>query len=198
MNIAESSRSNRGGGHIDRLLSKVEKLKDLLALPAAIAANLRRKIFTLAVLSLLSGAWLGYYFWKKTAPGAGMLTFVAMLVLLPGLVLFAIQYFLGEFSSLPARLDAYANSISAQRENYQQARDAFRERQSVRLSDVFTLMKSVREIYEVAGESRDLMAVLGQSFLVVNPLLAFALIASSIFSALILFGAFLSLIFVFF
>lgn len=106
----------------EKLLALAEKLREPLRLPAGIAAAMRGKVFVLSVLGLAAGAWLAFFCWQSLRPGWIALLLLALVLLLPGVALYVVQYVLGGVAQLPERLDACVASLRGNMNTYRDAK----------------------------------------------------------------------------
>lgn len=194
MNPAAASTANPTLPATAQLIANIARLRGMLARPAAFAAGAQRRVFRIAMLALIAGAWLAFFYWKRAAPDIRYLAISALVALLPGAILFFAQRLLHDFSGMPERLDAYAASIDAQNEAYRQAREAIPALRRIRLADAFNIVKSARSIWDIVGESRELVSLLGQSLAVLNPMFWIAVVAAAVMSFALALGALVTLL----
>ncbi len=177
----------------DKLLAVVERGVGLANRNVGYVRNL-------AVLGLLSSAWLGFYLqqllsspWSVTLP----LLFV---LLLPVLFLGKLFFTLRDIQELPVRLEQCFRGFKSSFEDYHQQfkariQDARHKR---RLSELISLGKDFREVLRLVRNTDELSTAIGGAVVLGNPVfLIVMLIASGATALLILLAVVTLLLFVF-
>lgn len=184
-----------------RLKAVQEQVSTAIQVPVRIAERSLPGVRKLALLSLVSAAWLGFLLLSHPDWANAARISIGLLLLPPPAFLIWLYFSLKDIVALPQRLEAVFQGGQQLAQNLRQGTaemKAVRQHQGRDWRDLFTLGKSLRGLVGLTLEFHDLASLFGSALLLANPLImalgALAMVATLVMALVALISG---LIFVF-
>lgn len=157
-----------------RLKAVQEQVFTAIQVPVRIAERSLPGVRKLALLSLVSGAWLGFLLLQHSGWATAVQISIGLLLALPPAVLIWLVFSLQDILALPQRLQEVFQGSQQLAQGLRQGTaemKAMRPHQGRGWRDLFTLGKSLRGLVSLTLEFHELASLVGTALLLANPLI---------------------------